>query len=101
MLEGSNSIRFASMDDMFRAARAEITVWSAADAGIEDQTRCGLRGSPTVVRKVFAPKPRQEKAKLIDTAGLGVAEAAPRIIDTLLAADRKLADHLAVAPLAG
>jgi electron transfer flavoprotein beta subunit len=37
MLEGSNSIRFASMDDMFRAARAEITVWSAADARIEDR----------------------------------------------------------------
>lgn len=95
MLEGSNSIRFASMDDMFRAARAEITVWSAADAGIEDQTRCGLRGSPTVVRKVFAPKPRQEKAKLIEIAGLGAAEAAPKVVDTLLAADRKLADHLA------
>jgi electron transfer flavoprotein beta subunit len=95
MLEGSNSIRFASMDDMFRAARAEVTVWSAADAGIEDQTRCGLRGSPTVVRKVFAPKPRQEKAKLIDTAGLGAAEAAPKVIDALLAADSKLADHLA------
>lgn len=101
MLEGSNSIRFASMDDMFRAARAEVTVWSAAEAGIEDQTRCGLRGSPTVVRKVFAPKPRQEKAKLIDTAGLAAPEAAPRIIDTLLAADRKLADHLAAGPLAG
>jgi electron transfer flavoprotein beta subunit len=96
MLEGSNSIRFASMDDMFRAARAEVTVWSAADAGIEDQTRCGLRGSPTVVRKVFAPKPRQEKAKLIEVGGLGAAEAAPKVIDALLAADRKLADHLAV-----
>lgn len=95
MLEGSNSIRFASMDDMFRAARAEVTVWSAADAGIEDQTRCGLRGSPTVVRKVFAPKPRQEKAKLIEVAGLGAAEAAPKVIDALLAADSKLADHLA------
>ena len=95
MLEGSNSIRFASMDDMFRAARAEITVWSAAEAGIEDQTRCGLRGSPTVVRKVFAPKPRQEKAKVIDTAGLSAADAAPQVIDALLAADRKLADHLA------
>lgn len=95
MLEGSNSIRFASMDDMFRAARAEVTVWSAAEAGIEDQTRCGLRGSPTVVRKVFAPKPRHEKAKLIDTAGLGAAEAAPKVIDALLAADSKLADHLA------
>ena len=95
MLEGSNAIRFASMDDMFRAARAEITVWSAAEAGIEDQTRCGLRGSPTVVRKVFAPKPRQEKAKLIEVAGLSAADAAPRVIDALLAADRKLADHLA------
>ncbi|HSO43275.1 MAG TPA: electron transfer flavoprotein subunit beta/FixA family protein [Rhodospirillales bacterium] len=105
MLEGSNSIRFASMDDMFRAARAEITVWSAAEAGIEDQTRCGLRGSPTVVRKVFAPKPRQEKAKVIDTAGLSAAEAAPKVIETLLAADRKLADHLvghlAAGPMAG
>jgi electron transfer flavoprotein beta subunit len=101
MLEGSNSIRFASMNDMFRAARAEITVWSAADAGIEDLGRCGLRGSPTVVRKVFAPKPRQEKAKLIDTTGLSPAEAAPRVIETLLAADRKLADHLAAGPAAG
>ncbi len=95
MLEGSNSMRFASMDDMFRAARAEITVWSAAEAGIEDQTRCGLRGSPTVVRKVFAPKPRQEKAKLIEVAGLSAVDAAPQVIDALLAADRKLADHLA------
>lgn len=95
MLEGSNEIRFASMDDMFRAARAEITRWSAKDAGIEDLTQCGLRGSPTVVRKVFAPTPRQEKAKLIDTDGLAPHEAAPRVIETLLAADRKLADHLA------
>lgn len=95
MLEGSNEIRFASMDDMFRAARAPVTKWSAKDAGIEDLTRCGLRGSPTVVRKVFAPTPRQEKAKLIDTAGLGASEAAPRVIEALLATDRKLADHLA------
>lgn len=94
MLEGSNQIRFASMDDMFRAARAEITVWSAADAGVEDLTRCGLRGSPTVVRKVFAPTPRQDKAEVIETSGRSAAESAPDVIATLLAADRKLAEHL-------
>ncbi len=40
--------------------------WSAADAGITDLLKCGLRGSPTVVKRVFAPTPRAEKAKQIE-----------------------------------
>ena len=40
----------------------KIVTWSAKDAGIEDVTQCGLRGSPTVVKRVFAPPPRAEKA---------------------------------------
>lgn len=94
MLEGTNEIRFASMDDMFRAARAEITTWSAADAGIEDVGKCGLRGSPTVVRKVFAPKPRTEKAKAIDVANRSSAEIADTVIETLLTANPKLRGDL-------
>ncbi len=90
MLEGTNEIRFASMDDMFRAARAELTTWSAADAGIEDVSKCGLRGSPTVVRKVFAPKPRTEKAKAIDVADRSSAEIADAVIETVLTANPKL-----------
>ncbi|AGS25416.1 electron transfer flavoprotein subunit beta/FixA family protein [Rhizobium etli] len=67
MLEGSNEIRRGSLDDALRAARSAVVKWSAADAGIEDLTKCGLRGSPTVVKRVFAPPERAEKAEQIDT----------------------------------
>ena len=45
---------------------AEIVTWSAKDAGIEDIAKCGLKGSPTVVKKVFAPPPRSERAILVE-----------------------------------
>ncbi len=66
MLEGTAEMRRGTFADALRAARAEIVVWNAAAAGIEDMTKCGLRGSPTVVKRVFAPSPRAEKAKAID-----------------------------------
>ncbi|SRR5579883_333207 len=69
MLEGANEMRRGSLEDALRAARAEIVTWSAADAGISDLTKCGLRGSPTIVKKVFAPPPRAEKAYQIETSG--------------------------------
>ncbi len=64
MLENTNEMRFASMDDMLRAARCEVRKWNKDQAGIEDVARIGLKGSPTVVSKVFGPKPRTEKADL-------------------------------------
>lgn len=80
MLEGSNEARRGTMADALRAARAEIITWSAADAGIEDLAKCGLRGSPTVVKRVFAPQARQEKAAM-----LGTPADAPRVLaETLL-----------------
>ncbi len=72
MLEGTNEIRRGTLDDAFRAARAKIVTWNAADAGITDLTQCGLRGSPTIVKKVFAPPPRAEKAYQIVTADLSM-----------------------------
>ena len=72
MLEGTNDIRRGTLDDAFRAARAKIVTWNAADAGITDLTQCGLRGSPTIVKKVFAPPPRAEKAYQIVTADLSM-----------------------------
>ncbi|MHB8445601.1 MAG: electron transfer flavoprotein subunit beta/FixA family protein, partial [Acidithiobacillus ferrivorans] len=53
MLEGSNQIRFASMDDMFRSARLTVPQWNKDRAGIEDVSKIGLKGSPTVVSKIF------------------------------------------------
>ena len=66
MLEGSAEIRRGAFADALRAARAEIVTWSAVAAGIEALQKCGLRGSPTVVKRVFAPTPRADKAKAIE-----------------------------------
>jgi len=63
VIEGINEVRRGTVEDMLRAARADVTVWSATDAGVEDPMRCGLRGSPTVVKRVFAPSPRRERAE--------------------------------------
>ncbi|MGE0052826.1 MAG: nitrogen fixation protein FixA [Hyphomicrobium sp.] len=70
MLEATNEIRRGSMADAFRAARAEVVKWSASDAGIEDLSKCGLKGSPTVVKRVFAPAARADKAHMIDISTL-------------------------------
>jgi electron transfer flavoprotein beta subunit len=67
VLEGINEMRFATLDDMFRAARYPLKVWNREQAGIEDVARIGLKGSPTVVAKVFAPQARRERAELIET----------------------------------
>jgi electron transfer flavoprotein beta subunit len=75
MLEATNEIRRGSMVDALRAARATIVKWSAQDAGVADIAKCGLRGSPTIVKKVFAPPSRADKAALIEFADRPPAEA--------------------------
>jgi electron transfer flavoprotein beta subunit len=84
MLEGSNVVRRGRIDDALRAARAEIVTWNAKDAGIEDLTLCGLRGSPTVVKRVFAPTPRADKAVLVEIAPTP-AETADALIGAIFA----------------
>ena len=41
--------------------------WNKDDAGIEDVAKIGLKGSPTVVSKVFGPTPRTDKAEMLST----------------------------------
>jgi len=66
IIEGVNEIRSGSLSDALKAARATVVRWNAQDAGVEDISKCGLRGSPTIVKKVFAPQPRAQKAELLD-----------------------------------
>jgi electron transfer flavoprotein beta subunit len=74
MLEATNEIRRGSLADALRAARATIVRWSAQDAAIEDISKCGLRGSPTIVKRVFAPSPRGDKATMIEIGDRPPAE---------------------------
>jgi len=74
MLEGSNEMRFASMGDMLRAGRCSVRRWNKDDAGIEDVSKIGLKGSPTVVSKVFGPTPRSDKADVAVLADSNVGD---------------------------
>jgi electron transfer flavoprotein beta subunit len=83
MLEGVNEIRRGSLEDAYRAACAKVVIWNAAVAGIPDLTKCGLRGSPTIVKKVFAAVPRAEKAHLVPTADLSMEALADALMGEL------------------
>ncbi|MEO1090514.1 MAG: electron transfer flavoprotein subunit beta/FixA family protein [Pseudomonadota bacterium] len=98
ILEGVNEIRRGTIDDMLRAARTPVTVWSAADAGVEDLQLCGLRGSATVVKRVFAPTPRAERAEMLETDDRSAGQVASALLDLVFARQPKLeADLLAAA----
>ncbi|MDR3436245.1 electron transfer flavoprotein subunit beta/FixA family protein [Telmatospirillum sp.] len=92
MLEDTNHIRFGTMADAFRAARYTLTEWSATEAGVPDVTHCGLRGSPTVVKKVFAPTAKTVKATPI--AGDTPESLSQTLIDTLFSAHPGLQEDL-------
>ncbi|HNF73327.1 MAG TPA: electron transfer flavoprotein subunit beta/FixA family protein [Pseudomonadales bacterium] len=83
VLEGINELRFATMDDMFRAARHEIKVWNKEAAAIEDLNMIGLKGSPTVVSKVFAPTAQTQRAEIIDVQSGQPSDLAATLISKL------------------
>ncbi|MED5546853.1 MAG: electron transfer flavoprotein subunit beta/FixA family protein [Pseudomonadota bacterium] len=93
MLEATNEMRRGTIAQALEAARAEIITWNASDVGIEDLTRCGLRGSPTIVKKVFAPTARSEAAEMIAAEGSMDAKARA-VIDAIFAKAPGVEDDL-------
>jgi electron transfer flavoprotein beta subunit len=94
MLEGTNEMRFASLPDMLRAARFPVRRWNKDDAGIEDPSKIGLKGSPTVVSKVFGPTPRSEKAEMMSLADMSAQDAALNLMGKIFTTHPMLEDEL-------
>ncbi|KXW57774.1 electron transfer flavoprotein subunit beta/FixA family protein [Ferrovum myxofaciens] len=95
VLEGTNEMRFATMNNMFRAARHPLKVWNKESAGIEDLTKIGLKGSPTIVSKVFAPSPKAVKAEIIDTESNQPKDLAVTLLAKLFTKKPDLAQDIA------
>ena len=93
MLEGTNEMRFASLDDMLRAGRFQVRKWNKDDAGIEDVSRIGLKGSPTVVSKVFGPTPRTEKADVQVVADSNVQDVCLNLLQKIFTTHPTLEDE--------
>ncbi|HMN79983.1 MAG TPA: electron transfer flavoprotein subunit beta/FixA family protein [Burkholderiaceae bacterium] len=94
MLEGTNEMRFASLADMLRAGRFEVRRWNREQAGIEDLTKIGLKGSPTIVSKVFGPTPRTDKADVQVLADSSLPDVVQNLIDKVFSAHPLLEDEL-------
>jgi electron transfer flavoprotein beta subunit len=95
MLEGTNEMRFGEMADMFRAARYNVKVWDHLAAGIDDLEKVGLKGSPTVVGKVFAPKSRSQHAEIIEVHDHDPRNLAETLLAKLFTQHPKIAQELA------
>jgi electron transfer flavoprotein beta subunit len=94
MLEGTNEMRFAGMDDMLRAGRFQVRRWNKDDAGIADVGRIGLKGSPTVVSKVFGPTPRTEKADVEVVADTSLQDASLNLLQKIFTTHPLLEEEL-------
>ena len=95
VMEGINEVRRGTMSDALRAARASVEKWSAAEAGIPELTKCGLRGSPTIVKQVYAPTARAEKATLLPTIDRSFSELAEDLIQHIYQRQPGLEEQLA------
>ncbi len=60
-----NDIEYSPMTNMIKAARYEPVIWAVSDLEDVDRTQLGLKGSPTIVGKMFTP-PRAEGGKKIE-----------------------------------
>ena len=66
-----NQPRLPSLKGKMAAKKAEIKKWTAADIGAEPE-KTGLKGSPTQVRKIFAPEARKDRRMLSGDAAAQV-----------------------------
>jgi electron transfer flavoprotein beta subunit len=94
MLEGTNEMRFAGMADMLRAGRFPVRRWNKDDAGIEDLSKIGLKGSPTVVSKVFGPTPRQQKPEMLVVDDTSIGDVTANLLQSLFTQHPALEDAL-------
>ncbi|WP_078427900.1 electron transfer flavoprotein subunit beta/FixA family protein [Alkalihalobacterium alkalinitrilicum] len=60
-----NEVPYSSFPNMLKAARYEPTIWAVADLDGVDKKQLGLKGSPTIVSKVWAP-PKPEGGKILE-----------------------------------
>ncbi|MDF2903845.1 MAG: FixA protein [Bacillus sp. (in: firmicutes)] len=60
-----NDIDYAPMQNMINAARYEPIIWTVNDLKDVDKAQLGLKGSPTIVGKMFTP-PRLEGGKMLE-----------------------------------
>ncbi|MBM7693135.1 electron transfer flavoprotein beta subunit [Peribacillus deserti] len=75
-----NEIAYSPMPNMIKAARYNPVIWAVSDLEDVDKTQLGLKGSPTIVGKMFTP-PKPEGGHMFEGAA---EDQVKQVIDVLL-----------------
>ncbi len=75
-----NEIPYSPLPNVLKAARYNPTIWSVNDLANVDRTQLGLKGSPTIVSKVWTPEKPKGGEMLQGTP----AEQANRLLEIVL-----------------
>lgn len=68
VLKEINTVRRASLPGMIAAARYKPITWTLADFPDIDQSKIGLKGSPTIVARSWVPEVRKVDTTYVDNA---------------------------------
>lgn len=80
-----NELRYASLDNLIKAARYEAKIWDKSKLDFEEN-KLGLKGSPTMVRNIFAP-PERGGGEIIPGGEDNPAEAVKTLVEKLVPLD--------------
>lgn len=78
-----NEVRYASLPNMFKAAGFQVTVWGKDNLELEE-SRLGLKGSPTWVGKIFAP-PQRAGGRILEGGEAAVPELVGYLLESIAA----------------
>ncbi|HTG00939.1 MAG TPA: electron transfer flavoprotein subunit beta/FixA family protein [Nitrospirota bacterium] len=78
-----NEPRVPSLKGKMKAKSLKLEPWSAKDVGAEE-AKCGLKGSPTKVVKIFPPAPRGQREMLAGTLEEQIATVVKKLKDQSL-----------------
>jgi electron transfer flavoprotein beta subunit len=81
-----NEVPYSPLPNMIRAARYQPVVWTVNDLEDVDRTQLGLKGSPTIVGKMFSPPKPEGGKRLEGTADQQVSQ----LVEILLKEKREL-----------
>lgn len=81
-----NEVPYSPLPNMIRAARYQPIVWTVNDLEDVDRSQLGLKGSPTIVGKMFSPPKPEGGKRLTGTTDEQVSQ----LVDVLLKEKREL-----------
>lgn len=81
VLEHINELRYAPLPNLFKAIHSQVLVWDKKTIEA-DERLIGLKGSPTIVRRVFAPTVRG-RGDIINNGTISPQELAKRLVENI------------------